>query len=404
MSLLSRYLIGLVVRPMLAIVVVALAVLLAERMLRVLDIVIGWRGSMLVLLEMLGYLVPHYMGVALPAAFFIAILLVFSRLSRDGEIDAILAAGRGLHELLRPLVAIGFLLLAINAVIVSHLQPYSRYAYRAALFALSNVTFLTLIRERAFVTLAGTTYAVERLSPERDRLEGLVLFSRMKDGSTLTITARRGRILAAEGDQPIRFDLEDGVHQLVPAPGEDGAERPAATVRFRSFTTDLEGAEPKPFRPRGEDERELTLPELRAALDRPVKGIDPPEIEAGLHGRLVAGERLPSGARFPRGFCVGARVERYHRYPLLSTTRDGTPTLDVPMRVCGHSIASGQPSSHPPVWSIFRPGREFPPRPRATPPTRRTASRQQCSCGGGAGHKARLVRDGAMQHQLASRG
>ncbi|BCX18027.1 MAG: hypothetical protein KatS3mg117_1709 [Geminicoccaceae bacterium] len=293
MSLLSRYLIGLVVRPMLAIVVVALAVLLAERMLRVLDIVIGWRGSMLVLLEMLGYLVPHYMGVALPAAFFIAILLVFSRLSRDGEIDAILAAGRGLHELLRPLVAIGFLLLAINAVIVSHLQPYSRYAYRAALFALSNVTFLTLIRERAFVTLAGTTYAVERLSPERDRLEGLVLFSRMKDGSTLTITARRGRILAAEGDQPIRFDLEDGVHQLVPAPGEDGAERPAATVRFRSFTTDLEGAEPKPFRPRGEDERELTLPELRAALDRPVKGIDPPEIEAELHGRLVRVLSIP---------------------------------------------------------------------------------------------------------------
>lgn len=293
MSLLSRYLIGLVVRPMLAIVVVALAVLLAERMLRVLDIVIGWRGSMLVLLEMLGYLVPHYMGVALPAAFFIAILLVFSRLSRDGEIDAILAAGRGLHELLRPLVAIGLLLLAINAVIVSHLQPYSRYAYRAALFALSNVTFLTLIRERAFVTLAGTTYAVERLSPERDRLEGLVLFSRMKDGSTLTITARRGRILAAEGDQPVRFDLEDGVHQLVPPPGADGADRPAATVRFRSFTTDLKGAEPKPFRPRGEDERELTLPELRAALDRPVKGIDPHEIEAELHGRLVRVLSMP---------------------------------------------------------------------------------------------------------------
>lgn len=293
MSLLSRYLIGLVVRPMLAIVVVALAVLLAERMLRVLDIVIGWRGSMLVLLEMLGYLVPHYMGVALPAAFFIAILLVFSRLSRDGEIDAILAAGRGLHELLRPLLAIGLLLLAINAVIVSHLQPYSRYAYRAALFALSNVTFLTLIRERAFVTLAGTTYAVERLSPERDRLEGLVLFSRMKDGSTLTITARRGRIRAAEGDQPVRFDLEDGVHQLVPAPGGDGADRPAATVRFRSFTTDLEGAEPKPFRPRGEDERELTLPELWAALDRPVKGIDPPEIESELHGRLVRVFSLP---------------------------------------------------------------------------------------------------------------
>jgi lipopolysaccharide export system permease protein len=293
MSLLSRYLVGQIVRPMLAIVLVALAVLLAERMLRVLDIVIGWRGSMLVLLEMLGYLVPHYMGVALPAAFFVAILVVFGRLSRDGEIDAMLAAGRGLHELQRPLLVIAAVLVLINAVIVSHLQPYSRYAYRAALFALSNVSFLTLIRERAFVTLAGTTYAVERLSPERDRLEGLVLFSRMADGGTLAITARRGRILAAEGDQPVRFDLEDGVHQLVPAAESGDPSRPAATIRFRNFTTDLAGREPKPFRPRGEDERELTLPELAAALHRPPKGIDPPEIEAELHGRLARVLSIP---------------------------------------------------------------------------------------------------------------
>jgi lipopolysaccharide export system permease protein len=293
MNLLSRYLIGQIVRPMSAIVLVALAVLLAERMLRVLDIVIGWRGSMLVLLEMLGYLVPHYMGVALPAAFFMAILVVLSRLSRDGEVDGISAAGCGLHQLLRPLMAIAAVLVVVNGVIVSHLQPYSRYAYRAALFALSNVTFLTLIRERAFVTLGGTTYAVDRLSPERDRLEGLVLFSRLSDGSTLAITARRGRILPAEGDQPVRFDLEDGVQQLVPPPGKGGEERPPATVRFRSFTTDLKGGEPKPFRPRGEDERGLTLPELAAALRRPVKGIEPQEIQAELHARIARVLSIP---------------------------------------------------------------------------------------------------------------
>lgn len=286
MSLFSRYVVGLVVRPMLAIVLVALAVLLAERMLRVLDIVIGWRGSMLVLLEMLGYLVPHYMSIALPAAFFIAMLVVFARLSRDGEIDAMLAAGLGLHQIQRPLVAVAAVLVAINLAIVSHLQPYSRYAYRAALFALSNVSFVTLLRAGAFVTLGGTTYTVETLAAERDRFTGLVLVSRTRDGDTLTITARRGRILPAEGDRPIVLDLEDGVQQLVPASTAPGGP-PPATARFRSFRADIRGGEPKPFRPRGEDERELTLPELWAALDRPVKGIDPPEIEAELHGRLA---------------------------------------------------------------------------------------------------------------------
>ncbi|MCS6778574.1 MAG: LptF/LptG family permease [Geminicoccaceae bacterium] len=299
MSLFGRYIASLVLRPMIAIVLVALAVLLAERMLRVLDIVIGWRGSVLVLLEMLGYLIPHYMSIALPAAFFIAMLLVFSRLSRDGELDAMAAAGLGLHGLLRPLLAIAFVLLAVNAVVVSHLQPYGRYAYRAALFALSNVSFLALLREGSFVTLAGTTYTVASLSPERDRFTGLVLFTRTKDGDTLTVTARRGRILPAEGDQPIILDLEDGVHQFVPAATAAGAERSGArppestAVRFRTFRTDVRGGEPKPFRPRGEDERELTLPELWHGLARPIKGIDPEEIAAEFHGRLARILSLP---------------------------------------------------------------------------------------------------------------
>lgn len=301
MTLFGRYIVSLVLRPMIAIVLVALAVLLAERMLRVLDIVIGWRGSVLVLLEMLGYLVPHYMSIALPAAFFIAMLLVFSRLSRDGELDAMAAAGLGLHGLLRPLLAIALVLLAVNAVVVSHLQPYGRYAYRAALFALSNVSFLALLREGSFVTLAGTTYTVETLSPERDRFTGLLLFTRTKDGDTLIVTARRGRILPAEGDQPIILDLEDGVHQFVPAAaaasagGETTGARPpeSTTVRFRTFRTDVRGGEPKPFRPRGEDERELTLPELWKALDRPIKGIDPEEIAAEFHGRLARILSLP---------------------------------------------------------------------------------------------------------------
>lgn len=287
MSRLDRYVIGQVVRPMAAIVVIALLALLAERTLRVLDIVLGWRGSLLVLFEMLSYLVPHYMGIALPASFFIAILLVFSRMSRDGELDGMFAAGFGLHRILLPLFAIAAVVLVLNGLIVSHLQPFSRYAYRAALFALSNVSFLTLLRERTFLTLGETTYRVETLAPERDRFTGLLLFSRLPGGETLTITARRGRILPAEGQRPILLDLEDGVQQFVPSPRADASDAPPATVRFRSFRTDVRGGEPKPFRPRGADERELTLPELWSALAHPPKGIDPSEIAAEFHGRLA---------------------------------------------------------------------------------------------------------------------
>src|SRR4051794_4080162 len=145
MSVLSRYVLAQVGRPMVATLVVALLVMLAERMLHVVDLVIGWRGSLLVVFEMLGFLVPHYMGLALPAAFFIGILIVVGRLSREGELDAMNAAGSGLPQLTRPLVGASVILIVLNLILVGYLQPYSRYAYRAAMQAVMNASFLTLL-------------------------------------------------------------------------------------------------------------------------------------------------------------------------------------------------------------------------------------------------------------------
>ena len=62
MSIYSRYLLAQIARPMITTILVALIALLAERTLRVIDLVVGWRGSLFVVFEMLGYLIPHYMG------------------------------------------------------------------------------------------------------------------------------------------------------------------------------------------------------------------------------------------------------------------------------------------------------------------------------------------------------
>src|SRR3954452_10533024 len=153
MAIYSRYLLAQIARPMITAILVALIALLAERTLRVIDLVVGWRGSLFVVFEMLGYLVPHYMGLAAPVAFFLGILLTFSRLSREGELAAIFASGIGLPGLLRPIFATAILLAAVTALLVSHLQPYGRYAYRAASFALTNASFANLLQGGMFTTI-----------------------------------------------------------------------------------------------------------------------------------------------------------------------------------------------------------------------------------------------------------
>jgi lipopolysaccharide export system permease protein len=295
LTTLDRYILGQVLRPMLAAIFFTLLALLAERALRVIDLVLGWRGSLTIVIEMMSYLIPHYMVVALPAALFFGIMLGVSRMSREGELDAMRAAGIGLWRLSRPLLLLSLLVLVLHLILVSHLQPFSRYAYRAAAFAVTNASFQTLLRPGQFITIGQTTYRVEALSRDGEHFEGMFLYSEADANGVVTVTAAAGEIENQGTLVPLLLHLENGVQQFVPHPpdatGEQVTDAPPLTLRFGSFTSDLSGTEPEPFRPRGEHERELTLPELFDYLGEPAAtlpdGIDPWEIEAELSSRLA---------------------------------------------------------------------------------------------------------------------
>ncbi|MCB1835453.1 MAG: LptF/LptG family permease, partial [Geminicoccaceae bacterium] len=194
MSILDRYLLRQALRPMGATVLIALLALLAERALSVVELVIGWRGSLLIVFEMLSYLIPHYMGLALPAAFFIGILFAYSRLSRDSELDAMSAGGYGLVQMVLPMVWLAIVIMALHVALVSHLQPYSRYAYRAAVHAVTNASFLSLVQADRFVTIAGTTYRVERIRRDGSLFEGIFLHTEDPERGDVVLTSKSGEV------------------------------------------------------------------------------------------------------------------------------------------------------------------------------------------------------------------
>ena len=220
MRVLDRYILSQVVRPMVATILIALVALLAERTLRVVDLVVGWRGSLLVVVEMLGYLVPHYMGLAIPVAFFLGVLLTFDRLSKEAELAAVFAAGTGLFQLLRPLLLAALVLMGFSTLLASQLQPFGRYAYRAASYALTNASFYTLLQPGIFTTVGGTTYMAGELSRDKLRMGRVFLYHDDPSGGSLTVTAERGQVQRPAPMAPIRLELHDGVQQIVPASAE----------------------------------------------------------------------------------------------------------------------------------------------------------------------------------------
>ncbi len=264
--------------------VVALLILLVDRLLRVLDLVLGNSGPLHYVAQMLAYLAPHYLGLALPFAFFLAILLTFNRLSRESEFDAFLAAGVGLHQLIRPLLLVTFAVLIIVAFTFNYLQPHARYAYRSLVAAVQNPMLYAAAKEGVFVTQGDLTLLVGDISFDRETYGQVFIYEDDTQGQTAVTTAKNGVLEKSSVDRTSYVRLYDGVRLAVP---KDSTGDEASVLTFSEIRVALGNGELGPFRPRGRDEREFTLFELWNLRNNPPENIYPANLVSELNGRLV---------------------------------------------------------------------------------------------------------------------
>ncbi len=300
MKTIDRYILKQTAHPLLIALAVALLLLLMERLLRLLEFVLSSKGTLDVLLKLLTNLVPHYIGVALPAALFLALVVAFGRLQRDSELDACLSAGFGLHQQLRAALFLGIILTGVAAIIFGFLQPYSRYAYRSVIHELSSAPVNNYLREDRFINLKGSTYMVESLDRDRQRFARVFAMKQEPDGGSTVVTARLASLEEVPGQEISRLILFDGTRlELVPREqnemeSEAASEGSSSSVAFRpkvvTFSqTDIaiELAREVPFRPRGKDERELTIFELWSERNFPPTGMVTSQLVAEFNESLV---------------------------------------------------------------------------------------------------------------------
>jgi lipopolysaccharide export system permease protein len=107
LSTLDRYLLRRALTPMMAVVVSTMVAFLFERLMRSFDLLSQTTQGFRFLTELLVNLLPHYVGLTLPAGFFIGLFVVVNGLNRSSEIDAILASGMSLGRFATPFVGLG---------------------------------------------------------------------------------------------------------------------------------------------------------------------------------------------------------------------------------------------------------------------------------------------------------
>lgn len=286
--LIDRYIAVRTLRPFALSLSVVLVALLLERVLRLFDLLAIKGGPYSVVIELAAELVPYYLGLALPAAFFLSVFLAVAGMGDDNELDALLAGGWSITRLSRPFFAIGIVFAVINLFLFGFLQPYSRYAYQAVLYAATNAAWDARVQPATFIDARkGVTISADSVDISGRTLTGVFMRKQTPTGEQVT-TAPSGYLVLSNHGTQIDLYLQDGTTL------EDrGHDRPYL-VRFTGLKTAvnlISGLHP--FRPRGDSERELTLSELRSEMHNPKSSVPYRRLASEFHGRIVRTLSLP---------------------------------------------------------------------------------------------------------------
>jgi lipopolysaccharide export system permease protein len=122
-ALIDRYVLRLTLWPMVACLCVTVMSMLLERALRLLDLLSQSNDRFGPVVQLAANLLPHYLGLALPIAFFVALFIVITKLDDGSEVEALLANGISLTRLAAPYLAMGVVLMSISLIVFGYLQP-----------------------------------------------------------------------------------------------------------------------------------------------------------------------------------------------------------------------------------------------------------------------------------------
>ncbi len=255
----DRYIARLIIVPMLVVFVVAASLLMLDKMLSLFDFVAMQGGPVVVVFKMLANMLPEYASLAIPLGLMLGILFAFRKLATSSELDVMRAVGLSYTRLLRVPFLFAIVLAIFNLLIVSYIQPLSRYYYEELQFELRSGAMGASIKVGQFNTLQDrTALRVESSRDDGRQLQGIFARIATATGEVLVISARQGQFFAnRENPDTVILRLTDG--QIVQ---QSPTIRNPRVLTFASHDLPIDLPKIEQFRRRGEKDREFFLPEL----------------------------------------------------------------------------------------------------------------------------------------------
>ena len=220
MNRLGRYALGEVLAPLGASLLFLYLVLFAMQFLRGTVVLLGSAVTLGDFLQLVAYLTPHFLVMALPVSFLLAILLGLGRMSEDRELTAMQAVGVAPARLALPQLALGALLSVGMLLLTFTAEPYGLTAVKGLVNDIIKRNVAGDVKPGVFYEeLTDLTVYAQRVDPEAGVWGGVMVYDGRDPAAPLLVLAREG-VVRADPDG-LKLELHDGeVHRAASAAAE----------------------------------------------------------------------------------------------------------------------------------------------------------------------------------------
>jgi LPS export ABC transporter permease LptG len=282
-GLLNLYLLRGLAGPFVLAFFLITAAMMLERALRVAQEMAASGAHLGLFVPIMAQLLPYYLGLALPVSFMIALVVMLANRDEALELEAMLASGVSLGRMALPLMAAALAVAAATLVANGYLEPRGRYGFRLLTARALEEARISDLKPLAFYQPAkGVTLSFERIGGAR--AEALFLHRTFPSGGEQVLTARSGALTRSSRSPFLQVILEDVVSYEDEA---QAARRGPLQLAFRRYQLREPMRAGGGARPRGNDQKELTLDELFEETRTHSRHLPAATVGAELHSRLA---------------------------------------------------------------------------------------------------------------------
>jgi lipopolysaccharide export system permease protein len=227
MRILDRYIIREILLPFAIALVVLSFVLIIPFIIELAEQLIQKGVSGPTILQLMVTLLPATLGLTIPMALLIAVLIAFGRLSGDREIVVLMACGVSPYRLLRPVLGLAAVAAAATLWVMIEAIPNANQTHREITTRIVADRAEGQVRPRVFFEDFPNTVLYVREVPQTGGWQDVVAADTRNAAQPILYVAKRGRMVVNRDARTIQMVLEDGAQHTTPRAWSRGSAPPA---------------------------------------------------------------------------------------------------------------------------------------------------------------------------------